>query len=127
MPSRVAVVAKIVVCAPSSLNGSRPGTPVSAVVTQPQSRKLHVPTQNTLLSTPKPVAAPRNRTVSASPSSLLYQSSHLSHRHRQHHSYKMDAALAKIFVSNSQWIKAVNTAEPGFFEQSAKGQSPKMR
>jgi hypothetical protein len=39
----------------------------------------------------------------------------------------MDAALAKIFVSNNQWVKAVNSAEPGFFEQSTKGQSPKVR
>jgi len=38
----------------------------------------------------------------------------------------MDAALAKIFVSNSQWVKAVNSAEPGFFEESAKGQTPKI-
>jgi carbonic anhydrase len=39
----------------------------------------------------------------------------------------MDAALAKLFVSNAQWVKAVNTTESGFFEQSAKGQSPKVR
>ncbi|KAN0107270.1 carbonic anhydrase [Russula decolorans] len=38
----------------------------------------------------------------------------------------MDAALAKLFVSNSQWVKAVNSAEPGFFEQSAKKQTPKI-
>jgi carbonic anhydrase len=39
----------------------------------------------------------------------------------------MDAALAKLFVSNAQWVKAVNTTEPGFFEGSAKGQTPKVR
>jgi len=38
----------------------------------------------------------------------------------------MDATLAKIFSSNGQWAKAVNAAEPGFFEQSAKGQAPKV-
>ncbi|KAH9981596.1 carbonic anhydrase [Russula compacta] len=38
----------------------------------------------------------------------------------------MDATLAKLFLSNSQWLKAVDAAEPGFFEQSAKGQSPKI-
>lgn len=131
MPSRIAAVAKIVVCISSS--GCSPsGTTVSSrpVVTQPQTRQqtrqLHVPvpTQATLLSTGA------NRTVSPSLSSLLYQSFHLSHRrqqHHQHHSTKMDAALAKLFVSNAQWVKAVNSAEPGFFEQSAKGQSPKVR
>jgi len=39
----------------------------------------------------------------------------------------MDEALARLFLSNAQWAKAVNTAEPGFFEQSVKGQSPKVR
>jgi len=38
----------------------------------------------------------------------------------------MDAALAKIFLSNAQWVKAVNASEPGFFEQSAQGQTPKV-
>jgi hypothetical protein len=105
MPSRVAAV-----CVTAS-SCFRPGT--GPVVTSPLlTRQLHVPTQTTLLSTPK-------RTVS--PSSL-----HLSHRH-QHHLTTMDAALAKIFVSNSQWVKAVNSAEPGFFEESAKGQTPKVR
>lgn len=131
MPSRIAAVAKIVVWVTTS-SCSRPGTTVSSrpVVTQPptrqQTRQLHVATQTTLLSTPKPAAAGANRSVSLSLSSLL----HLSHRHQrhhQHHSTKMDAALAKIFVSNAQWVKAVNSAEPGFFEQSAKGQSPKVR
>jgi len=131
MPSRVTAVAKIVVCVTRS-NSSRPGTSGPAL-TQPQSRQQsqpHVPTQTTLLSTPKPLAAAASRTVSLSLSSHLYQSFHLSHRHQQqhqHHSTKMDAALAKIFVSNNQWVKAVNSAEPGFFEQSAKGQSPKVR
>jgi hypothetical protein len=120
MPSRVAAVAKIVVCVTTS-SGPRPGTSVSSsrpVVTEPQTRQLHVPTQTTLLSTPKSVAA------------VSLSSLHLSHRHQQHHQHhstKMDAALAKLFVSNSQWVKAVNSAEPGFFEQSAKKQTPKVR
>ncbi|KAI0301481.1 carbonic anhydrase [Russula brevipes] len=38
----------------------------------------------------------------------------------------MDATFGKLFVSNSQWVRAVKAAEPGFFEQSAKGQSPKI-
>jgi hypothetical protein len=135
MPSRVAAVAKIVVCVTTG-SGSHPGTAVSSrpAVTQPQNRQqtrqLHVPTQTTLLSTPKPTAAAASGTVSATLSSLLYQSFHLSHRHQRHHQHhltKMDAALAKIFVSNAQWVKAVNSAEPGFFEQSAQGQSPKVR
>lgn len=89
------------------------------VVTQPQTqaqtqtRHLHVPTQ---------AAARRAVSISVSFSSL-----YLLRRHHQHHSTKMDAALAKIFVSNAQWVKAVSAAEPGFFEQSAKGQSPKVR
>jgi hypothetical protein len=39
----------------------------------------------------------------------------------------MDATVEKIFFSKSQWRKAVNGAFPDFFEQSAKGQSPKVR
>ena len=121
MPSRVTVVAKIVCVTTSS--GPRPGTALSSrpIVTQPQTRQLHLPTQPTLLSTPKSAAATANRTVSLSLSSL-----HLSHRH-QYYSTKMDAALAKLFVSNSQWVKAVNLAEPNFFKESAKKQSPKVR
>jgi len=39
----------------------------------------------------------------------------------------MDATLAKIFLSNAQWVKAVDSAEPNFFKQSAKNiQSPKI-
>lgn len=91
----------------------------------PQTGKPHLPTQFTLLSTPKSAPPAASRPASVSPSSLLYQSFHLSHRHQHHH--QMDAALAKIFVSNAQWTKAVNSAEPGFFELSAKGQSPKVR
>lgn len=127
MPWRVAAATKIVVCVTTS-SGSRPGTAVPsrpAVVSQPQRRQLHVPTQTSLLTD-----SPARRTVSLSLSTSppLYQSFHLSHhRHQRADLTKMDAALAKIFVSNSQWVEAVNSAEPGFFEQSAKGQSPKVR
>ena len=38
----------------------------------------------------------------------------------------MDPTLAKIFLSNSQWLADVNATEPEFFEQSAKSQSPKV-
>ncbi|KAI0051625.1 carbonic anhydrase [Auriscalpium vulgare] len=38
----------------------------------------------------------------------------------------MDTALARLFTANAQWASAVNSAEPGFFEASAKGQSPKI-
>ncbi|KAH9054937.1 carbonic anhydrase [Lactarius vividus] len=39
----------------------------------------------------------------------------------------MDATLAKIFSANAQWAQAVNTADPDFFKQSAKGpQTPKV-
>lgn len=114
MPSRVAILV---------WSRPRPGPGTTTLPSRPQTGQLHLPTQFTLLSTPKSVTS---RPASVSPSSLLYQSFHLSHHHR-HHLTKMDAALAKIFVSNAQWAKAVNSAEPGFFEQSAKGQSPKVR
>ncbi|KAI9449164.1 carbonic anhydrase [Lactarius psammicola] len=39
----------------------------------------------------------------------------------------MDPTLAKIFSANSQWAEAVNAADPGFFERSAKNpQTPKV-
>jgi hypothetical protein len=125
MPSRVAAVAKIVVCVTTS-SGSRPVTTLPSrpvVVTQPQTRQLHVPTQTTLLITPKPALA----AASVSLSLPLYQAFHLSHRHQRADLTKMDATLARIFVSNAQWVEAVNSAEPGFFEKTAKGQSPKVR
>lgn len=119
MPSRVSAAAKIVVCVTTSSN-SRPGAavPPRPIVTQPQNSRLHVPTQikNTLLSTSKSVSL----------SSLFYQQSFRLSHHR-HYSDKMDATLAKLFVSNAQWVKAVNSTEPAFFEQSAKVQSPKVR
>jgi hypothetical protein len=38
----------------------------------------------------------------------------------------MDEALARLILCNAQCAKAVNTAEPGFFEESVKGQGPKV-
>jgi hypothetical protein len=117
MPSRATAVAKVVICATTN-SSSRPGTaPSRTVVTQPRG-----PTQQTLSS-----SSPKTPLLSAS---SLFESFHFSphrHHHRHHPSTQMDAAFAKLFVSNSQWVGAVKTAEPGFFEQSAKGQSPKVR
>ena len=48
-------------------------------------------------------------------------------RHHHHTSMPVDETLAKLFSANTQWADAVSTAEPGFFEQSAKGQFPKVR
>jgi hypothetical protein len=107
-------MAKTIVCvARSSDFRAETRLVVTQPQTQTQTRQLHVPTQ---------AAARRAVSVSVSFSSL-----HLLRRHHQQYSTKMDAALAKIFVSNAQWVKAVSAAEPGFFEQSAKGQSPKVR
>ena len=75
-----------------------------------------------------------NRHLSVSASSSLFDElslfscrRHHCHHHHNHLSSQMDAALAKIFLSNAQWVKAVNASEPGFFEQSAQGQTPKVR
>jgi carbonic anhydrase len=38
----------------------------------------------------------------------------------------MDPTLAKILSNNAQWAAAVNTADPSFFPESAKGQTPKV-
>jgi carbonic anhydrase len=40
----------------------------------------------------------------------------------QHH-----VPLSRLLSANAQWAKDVDQAEPGFFEQTAKGQSPKVR
>ena len=122
MPSRAAALAKVVICSRQELSSRAP------VATQPQSRQLHIPTQITLKRSKKSAPPTANSAVSVFLSPLLHRVFHISHRHHHHHhSTKMDAALAKLFVSNAQWVKAVNTAEPGFFEGSAKGQTPKVR
>lgn len=116
MPSRVAATAKIVVCVTTG-SGSCPVRTVPLRPSQPkvQTRQLHA-----LLTTPRP-ATP------AALSPFPYQYFHLSHRHQSADLTKMDAALARLFVSNAHWAEAVNTADPGFFEKSAEGQSPKVR
>ncbi|KAI0347574.1 hypothetical protein BDW22DRAFT_1349572 [Trametopsis cervina] len=34
--------------------------------------------------------------------------------------------LARLLDNNTKWSSAVNVADPTFFEQSAKGQAPKV-
>jgi len=120
MPSRAAVIIKVVFCT-STKSPSRAVGPQSEscnIKTQP--RGFQVATQQTLLS-----PTPPNRRVSAS--SLLYHIPRHYHHHQLHSSTQMDATLGKLFLSNSQWAAAVDSAEPDFFEQSAQGQSPKVR
>ncbi len=35
--------------------------------------------------------------------------------------------LARLFAANKQWARDVDLAEPGFFENVAKGQYPQVR
>lgn len=37
-----------------------------------------------------------------------------------------DYILARLLSNNAQWADDVDRAEPGFFAQTAKGQSPKV-
>jgi len=37
-----------------------------------------------------------------------------------------DSTLKKLLHTNTKWAQAVGEAEPGFFEQSSKGQSPQV-
>ena len=122
MPSRAAT-AKLILSvsavgvAPTPI---RPGSPSLRIFpTQPHGFQVAIPqTLNLTCSTTS------SRTVNRQlPAALLPEK--LCRHH--HHSTSMDPALAKIFLSNSQWLKAVNATEPEFFEQSAKGQSPKVR
>jgi len=125
MPSRAAAVAKVLVCATTNTSSA----PQRSVVPQP--RGSHLTTQ-TQLSLKRPRHKTANRHLSVSASSLFDELSlfscrrHHRHHHHNHLSTQMDAALAKIFLSNAQWVKAVNASEPGFFEQSAQGQTPKV-
>lgn len=119
MPSRAAVVAKVLVCA-TTTNGSAPSRTV--VVTQP--RGSQVATQVPLVSPRKKTA---NRHIPAPASSRFDELIRISRRYHHHHtSTRMDPTLARIFLSNAQWAEAVNAAEPRFFEQSAEGQAPKI-
>jgi hypothetical protein len=118
MPSRAAVVAKVIVCATSTTtNGSAPRT-----ITQPRGSA-----QVTLVGPRKKIA---NRHFPASfyfPFDELFRISRRLHHHHHHLSTHMDPTLARIFLSNAQWAEAVKAAEPGFFPQSAEGQTPKVR
>ena len=38
-----------------------------------------------------------------------------------------DYILARLLANNAQWAADVERAEPGFFVECAKGQSPKVR
>jgi len=40
---------------------------------------------------------------------------------------QVHAALQALLDSNAQWARDVDVAEPDFFPQSAKGQSPRVR
>src|SRR6266851_1299072 len=126
MPSRAAAVAKVLVCATTNTSPA----PQRSVVPQPRGSQLTTQTQ---LSLKRPRHKTANRHLSVSASSLFDELSlfscrrrHHRHHHHNHLSTQMDAALAKIFLSNAQWVKAVNASEPGFFEQSTQGQTPKV-
>jgi hypothetical protein len=123
MPSRAATAKLILSASAVGLSPTpiRPGSPSPRnFPTLPHGFQVATPqTLNSFYSTTL------SRTVNRlSPASLLPEK---LCRHNHHHSTSMDPALAKIFLSNSQWLKAVNATEPEFFEQSAKGQSPKVR
>jgi carbonic anhydrase len=40
---------------------------------------------------------------------------------------QVHAALQALLDSNAQWARDIDVAEPDFFQQSAKGQSPQVR
>ena len=40
--------------------------------------------------------------------------------------YSSFPALSRILAANAQWAHDVAQVEPGFFEKSAQGQSPKV-
>jgi len=123
MPSRAAVVAKVLVCATTTTtNGSAPSRTVT------QSRGSQVATQVTLVG---PRKKPANRCIIPasfySPFDELFRISRRHHYHHHHYlSTRMDTTLASIFLQNAQWAEAVNAADPGFFQRSAEGQSPKV-
>jgi hypothetical protein len=128
MPSRVATAKLILSASALGLTPPNPTRPRSPSLrnfpTQPHG--FQVATPQALNLTPS-CSTTSSRTVNRlSPASLLPEKQLLC-RHHHHHSTSMDPALAKIFMSNSQWLNAVNAKEPEFFEQSAKGQSPKVR
>lgn len=117
MPSRAAVLAKVLVCA-TTTNSSAP----SRTVTQPRG------SQGATQVVPRKKTANRHFPASFSfPFDELFRISRRLHHHH-HLSTRMDSTLAKIFLSNSHWAEAVNAADPGFFKRSAEeDQAPKVR
>jgi len=120
MPSRAAVVAKVLVCA-TTTNGSAPSRTV--VVTQPRGSQVATLVYPRKKTVNRHIPAP----VSSRFDELICISRRYHHHHHHHVLTRMDPTLARIFLSNAQWAEAVNAAEPGFFEQSAEGQAPKVR
>jgi hypothetical protein len=116
MPSRAAALVRVV-CGTTTTNQYSSHT----VATQPRPPGATQVTLNGLS---------RNTANRGSAPSLFDGSFYISRRHHHNHNHpktQMDEALARIFLSNSQWAKAVNAAEDGFFKQSTEGQSPKVR
>jgi hypothetical protein len=117
MPSRAAALVRVV-CATTTSTNQYPVT-----TTQP---RPPIATQVTL----NGLSRTRDTANRGSAPSLFDGSFYISRRHHHNHNHpktQMDEALARIFLSNSQWAKAVNAAEDSFFKQSAEGQSPKVR
>lgn len=109
MPSRV-LPAKAILCATGSRHKHKSGTGLRprTVVAHPSHGSIRRRSASLLL------------ILSDPPSSSLLHSRH------HHNSTQMDDTLAKLFNSNEQWSEAVKAADPKFFENSAKGQSPKI-
>lgn len=40
--------------------------------------------------------------------------------------HQPNAVLSRLLAQNTQWAADVNVAEPSFFEESARGQAPKV-
>lgn len=115
MPSR-ALAVKAALCANTSCSGSRPSW--SGTGSRPKTVVAY--SSHGFL----PISASLFRRASA----FLDEPFLSKRRHYHHSSITMDATLGKIFANNSQWAEAVNAAEPGFFEGSAKNpQKPKVR
>ena len=108
MPSRV-LPAKAVLCATGNRHRHRSGTELR----------------------PKTVVAlsshgPIQRASAPLPSSIPPLLHIRRHYHHKHSTKPMDDTLARLFSANEQWSDAVKTADSSFFENSAKGQQPKV-
>ena len=120
MPSRVFAV-KAILCATTSSSGSRPK--LSGTGSRPRTVVAHSSHGIHVANLPFSAGLIR-RTCSSL--SILDKPFLRTRRHHHYKSIPMDATLAKIFSANAQWTEAVNAAEPGFFEKSAKSQTPKV-